>query len=63
MYMYRLPLIKQGYINNKNPLPRIDDLLYQLKGATYFSKIDLRFGYHQFKVRECHISKTTFRTR
>jgi hypothetical protein len=38
-------------IKNKYPLPRIDDLFDQLKGAKYFSKIDLRFGYYQLKIR------------
>ena len=47
---------------NKYPLQRIDDLFYQLQGALYFSKIDLRSGYHQLKVTECDIPKTTFRT-
>jgi hypothetical protein len=49
-------------INNKYPLPRIDDLFDQLQGSTYFSKIDLRFGYHQLRVRDEDIPKTTFRT-
>ena len=50
-------------IKNKNSLPRIDDLFDQLQGASYFSKIDLRSNYHQLRVRECDIQKTTFRTR
>ena len=50
-------------IKNKYPLPRIDDLFDQLQGASVFSKIDLRSGYHQLKIRETNISKMTFRTR
>jgi hypothetical protein len=47
-------------IKNKYPLPRIDDLFDQLRGACVFSKINLRLGYHQLKVRECDIPKTAF---
>jgi hypothetical protein len=50
-------------IKNKYPLPRIDDLFDQLCGACVFSKIDLRSGYHQLKIRECDIPKTTFVSR
>ncbi|KAL1549166.1 hypothetical protein AAHA92_17300 [Salvia divinorum] len=50
-------------LKNKYPLPRIDDLFDQLRGAGVFSKIDLRSGYHQLKVRREDILKTAFRTR
>jgi hypothetical protein len=50
-------------IKNKYPLPRIEDLFDQMKGASVFSKIDLRSGYHELKIRESDIRKTTFHTR
>ena len=49
-------------LKNKSPLPRIDDLFDQLQGASVFSKIDLRSKYHQLKIKESDVSKTTFRT-
>ena len=50
-------------IKNKYPLPRIDDLFNQLKGACVFSKIDLRSGYYQLRIRRSDIPKTAFVTR
>ncbi|GJZ29661.1 putative reverse transcriptase domain-containing protein [Tanacetum coccineum] len=50
-------------VKNCYPLPRIDDLFYQLLGSQFFSKIDLRSGYHQLIVHEDDIPKTAFRTR
>lgn len=50
-------------IKNCYPLPRIDDLFDQLKGAKVFSKIDLHSGYHQLKIKKSDIPKTAFRTR
>jgi hypothetical protein len=50
-------------VKNKYPLPKIDDLFDQLHGACVFSKIVLRSGYHQLKIRECDIPKTAFVSR
>nr|GEX04735.1 putative reverse transcriptase domain-containing protein [Tanacetum cinerariifolium] len=50
-------------VKNHYPLPRIDDLFDQLQGSIVYSKIDLRSGYHQLRVREQDVPKTAFRTR
>ena len=50
-------------IKNKYPLPRIEDLFDQLRGAKVFYKIDLRSGYHQLRIRPSDIPKTAFTTR
>ncbi|GJZ57516.1 putative reverse transcriptase domain-containing protein [Tanacetum coccineum] len=50
-------------VKNHYPLPKIDDLFDQLQGSSVYSKIDLRSGYHQLRVREEDIPKTAFRTR
>ncbi|GJW00015.1 putative reverse transcriptase domain-containing protein [Tanacetum coccineum] len=50
-------------VKNRYPLPRIDDLFDQLQGSDFYSKIDLRSGYHQLRVRKEDISKTSFRIR
>ncbi|GJV53256.1 putative reverse transcriptase domain-containing protein [Tanacetum coccineum] len=50
-------------LKNRYPLPRIDDLFDQLQGSSVYSKIDLRSGYHQLRVRDEDIPRTAFRTR
>jgi RNase H-like domain found in reverse transcriptase/Reverse transcriptase (RNA-dependent DNA polymerase)/Integrase zinc binding domain/Chromo (CHRromatin Organisation MOdifier) domain/Retroviral aspartyl protease len=50
-------------IKNKYPLPRVDELFDRLRGAKYFSKIDLVSGYHQVRIHDDDIEKTAFRTR
>ncbi|KAJ0950618.1 putative nucleotidyltransferase, Ribonuclease H [Helianthus annuus] len=50
-------------VKNRYPLPRIDDLFDQLQGSSFYSKIDLRSGYHQVRVREGDVPRTAFRTR
>nr|GEY16092.1 putative reverse transcriptase domain-containing protein [Tanacetum cinerariifolium] len=61
--VHRLPRIKQT--DDKEPLPtaKIDDLFDQLQGSSVYSKIDLRSGYHQLRVREEDIPKIAFKTR
>ncbi|XP_070021740.1 uncharacterized protein [Nicotiana sylvestris] len=55
--------LNKAIVKNRYPLPRIDDLFDQLQGAQMFSKIDMRSGFHQLKIREPDIPKTAFRTR
>ncbi|KAL4016353.1 hypothetical protein IC575_024001 [Cucumis melo] len=50
-------------VKNRYPLPRIDDLFDQLQGATVFSNIDLRSGYHQLRIKDGDLPKTAFRSR
>jgi hypothetical protein len=55
--------LNEVIIRNKYPLPRIEDLFDQLRGARVFSKIDLRSGYHQLRIRPSDIPKMTFITK
>ena len=54
--------LNKATIKNKYPLPRINELFNQLKWAFVFSKIDLRSGYHQLKIKESDVPKSAFRT-
>jgi hypothetical protein len=56
-------LLNKVTVKNKYHLPRIDDLFDQLKDANIFSKIDLRSGYHQVRIKEEDINKNAFKTR
>jgi hypothetical protein len=56
-------LLNEVTIKNKYPLPRVEDLFDPMRGAKVFSKIDLRSGYHQMKIRWSDIPKTAFTTR
>ncbi|KAA3460866.1 DNA/RNA polymerases superfamily protein [Gossypium australe] len=62
-YVYDYHQLNKLTIKNKYPLQRTDDLFDQFLGASIFSKIDLRSGYHQLRVKETDVHKTTFRTR
>ncbi|XP_019097469.1 PREDICTED: uncharacterized protein LOC109131231 [Camelina sativa] len=55
--------LNQVTVKNKYPLPRIDELLDQLRGATWFSKVDLASGYHQIPIDDADVRKTAFKTR
>ena len=54
--------LKKMMIKNKYLLPTIDNLFDQLQGASVFTKIDLRSGYHQLKIRKSNVFKTAFKT-
>jgi hypothetical protein len=55
--------LNKATIKNQYPLPRIDDLFDQMKGVMVFSKIDLRSGYHQLRIKEDDVPNTGFKTR
>jgi hypothetical protein len=55
--------LNKATIKNHYPLPSIDDLFDQMKGATMFSKINLRSGYHQLRIKEDDVPKNAFKTR
>ncbi|GJV88712.1 putative reverse transcriptase domain-containing protein [Tanacetum coccineum] len=60
---YQIEELNKLTVKNRYPLPKIDDLFNQLQGSSVYSKIDLRSGYHQLRVRDEDIPKTTFRAR
>ena len=55
--------INKVTVKNKYPLPRIEDIFYQLQRASVFFKIDLRLGYYKLRVKDVDVLKTIFRTR
>jgi hypothetical protein len=55
--------LNKATIKNQYPLSRIDDLFYQMKGVKVLSKIDLQSGYHQLRIKEDDVPKTTFKMR
>ena len=55
--------LSHAIVKNRYPMPQIDDLFDQMKGAAIFSKIDLRSGYHQLRIKEGDIPKNAFQTR
>ena len=55
--------LNRATVKNRYPMPRIDDLFDQMKGAAVFSKIYLRLGYHQLRIKEGDIPKDVFRNR
>jgi len=60
--LYKLLIVNKVSIGNQYPLPMIDDLFDQMKGETIFSKINLRLGYHQLRIREEDIHYMVFKT-
>lgn len=62
MTLCHLPPIDKKPVNDKYPLPNVNELFEQLKGAKLFSKLDLWMGYHHIRISEEHIPKTIFRT-